>query len=157
MGFFARLREKKEEYAQQQNINRASELKKLREQRIAEEGRAKLIKIENEQRQRIADAKKVQFENSNVGKLIGFVKAQKNKGVSSKKASTKSLGKVPQEINRGATGLQLGNRPLEVGGNRGIDLGGNSPFNVGGSNNSDRFSQGRGLNFGGSKKSPFNK
>lgn len=150
-GFLSRIKQYREEVSQQQNVKAASNLQRLREERIRQEGKARLVAAQQKEESRIQAAKKTNFSNTTLGKLsnfVGSIKANKQKGVRTTKATTKR-GYIPQGINQGSSGLQLG------GNTGGIQLGGSgqSPFNQ--PTRNIEIGKSRGLEFGTKGKSPF--
>jgi len=131
----ALIRRKKEQFtaersrkSQINNMERAAELQRLRQQRIQVEGKAKLETARQQEIGRIQAAKaktpnKLMAFGQGIAKLI-------NKGKEhNAKSKGKSYGKgIFGEANRGSTGLQFGGNSNN---NRGIDFGagGGSPFN----------------------------
>jgi hypothetical protein len=131
------LREKKERFnaardkqSQLNNMARAAELQRLRQERIKVEGKAKLETAKQQELARINAARaKTPSKLAAFGKGIAAVI---NKGKEHNiKSKGKSYGKgIFGEANRGSTGLQFGGNNNN---NRGIDFGagGGSPFNPG--------------------------
>ena len=73
------LREKLEEIRTKRDISRAKGLEQLRIRREKEEGRARLIKIENREKKRILEAKQTIRENNFLYKVGTQIKKHKGK------------------------------------------------------------------------------
>lgn len=84
MSITGMIRETMRGYRAQKNETRAKKLQELRTKRLRVEGEAKIIKLQNKEKQRISKAKKIKQENSFIGnirkELKSNLKAKKSTG-----------------------------------------------------------------------------
>ena len=117
MSISSMIRNKKEQFrnlqkarGQEDNIKRANELKKLREQRIQLEGKAELERLKQSELRRIESAKvKAPSKLAAFGTGLAAV-------MNKQKSQSKKLNRFGG-LNRGSTGIQLGGSGFNAGGN----------------------------------------
>lgn len=95
MGIFDYIKTKKDEFAQERSITKANKLAALRTNRVKLEGRAKIDRAYDEEKDKIKAAKREQFQRSFTGKAIANLKEFQKKS----QARSKAIGNAGQGKN----------------------------------------------------------
>lgn len=108
----AKFKEVQTQRRQEANKQTARELKELREERIAQEGRAKLINAKAKEEARISKARETSFNASAIGKFTSFLGSNLKASKGSKsKGGFRSVATGlfnAQNSNRSSGGLDFG-------------------------------------------------